>query len=89
MASAPPTTANRCKRCCSKRCCSSLVAWTCVLVALQLAAPSHAIVPSPPTMVKQPPHEQLYQISQGADEPEKPFMLECEAQGSPEPKYRW
>lgn len=40
-------------------------------------------------MLKQPPHEQLYQISQGSDEPEKPFMLECEAQGSPEPKYRW
>ena len=40
-------------------------------------------------MVKQPPHEQLYQISQGADEPEKPFMLECEASGKPEPKYRW
>ena len=40
-------------------------------------------------MTKQPPHEQLFQISQGSDEPEKPFMLECEANGNPEPKYRW
>jgi len=45
--------------------------------------------PSPPSMKKQPPHEQLFQVSLGTDEAEKPFMLECEAEGNPEPKYRW
>lgn len=67
-----------------------LISWTGICsIVLLLVQPIHSIVPSPPTILKQPPHEQLYQISQGSDEPEKPFMLECEAQGSPEPKYRW
>ncbi|KAH9364561.1 hypothetical protein HPB48_021047 [Haemaphysalis longicornis] len=48
-----------------------------------------AVVPSPPTMVKQPKHEQLYQVSQSQDELDKPFLLECEAQGNPEPTYEW
>ncbi|XP_042912881.1 neuroglian [Parasteatoda tepidariorum] len=47
------------------------------------------IVPFPPTIIKQPPHEQLYQVAQTADEKDNPFMLECEAQGNPEPEYRW
>ncbi|GFY07484.1 neuroglian [Trichonephila clavipes] len=47
------------------------------------------VVPYPPTIVKQPPHEQLYQVAQTQDEKDNPFMLECEAQGNPEPVYRW
>lgn len=50
---------------------------------------SNQSVPSPPRMVKQPGHEQLFQISMGSDEPDKPFMLDCEAEGSPDPKYTW
>lgn len=67
-----------------------MVTSSIILITLTNLVPSViSIVPSPPTMIKQPPHEQLYQISQGSDEAEKPFMLECEATGSPEPKYRW
>jgi len=39
-------------------------------------------------MIKQPAYEQLYQVSTG-DETDHPFTLECEAQGSPEPRYWW
>lgn len=71
---------------------SPLVIWYSLiylLYSLSCIKMVSGVVPSPPSMVRQPPHEQLYQISMGADEPEKPFMLECEALGSPEPKYRW
>ncbi|KAG8193026.1 hypothetical protein JTE90_028143 [Oedothorax gibbosus] len=47
------------------------------------------VVQFPPTIIKQPPHEQLYQVAQTQDEKDNPFMLECEAQGNPEPEYRW
>lgn len=50
---------------------------------------SQCTYPSPPHMIKQPPHEQLYQVAQSQDEPDRPFMLECEATGFPEPKYKW
>ncbi|XP_067118775.1 LOW QUALITY PROTEIN: neuroglian-like [Centruroides vittatus] len=48
-----------------------------------------AAVQYPPTMIKQPPYEQLYQVVQNQDERDKPFTLECEADGNPEPVYRW
>lgn len=49
-----------------------------------------ANITSPPTMIKQPGHEQLYQVAQQAgDESDHPFTLECEAQGLPEPRYWW
>lgn len=46
---------------------------------------------SPPTMIKQPPHEKLFEVFQGsdADQVERPFVLECEAKGNPEPTYVW
>ncbi|XP_064485418.1 neuroglian-like [Ornithodoros turicata] len=59
------------------------------LVLTVAAATAVAVVPSPPTMIKQPKQEQLYQVSQSQDEPDKPFALECEAQGNPEPTYQW
>ncbi|KAG8195062.1 hypothetical protein JTE90_029641 [Oedothorax gibbosus] len=46
-------------------------------------------IPFPPTMVRQPPHEQLFQVSLTQDEQDKPFILECEAKGNPQPEYRW
>lgn len=58
-------------------------------VLFAVATVAAAVVPSPPTMIKQPKHEQLYQVSQSQDEPDKPFLLECEAQGNPEPTYEW
>lgn len=46
---------------------------------------------SPPTMLKQPPHEQLFEVFQSSDseQTERPFVLECEAKGNPEPTYTW
>lgn len=47
-------------------------------------------ITSPPTMIKQPGHEQLFQVAQvSGDESDHPFMLECEAHGLPEPRYWW
>lgn len=45
-----------------------------------------AQVPHPPMMIKQPDHEQLFQVAQSQDETDKPFVLECEAEGTPEPE---
>ncbi|EEC12870.1 neuronal cell adhesion molecule, putative [Ixodes scapularis] len=56
---------------------------------LALVGAVAAVVPSPPTMIKQPKYEQLYQVSVSQDELDKPFLLECEAQGNPEPEYKW
>lgn len=61
-----------------------------VTALLMLGSLTTATVPSPPTMIKQPPiHEQLYQVSETSEKPDKPFMLECEAKGNPEPTYTW
>jgi hypothetical protein len=43
----------------------------------------------PPVITNQPGYEQLFQVSSGSDEVAKPFALECEASGDPEPKYYW
>ncbi|CAH0765981.1 unnamed protein product [Diatraea saccharalis] len=46
-------------------------------------------VTSPPKIVKQPTQEeQLFQVAQPG-EVDKPFIIECEAEGEPAPKYRW
>lgn len=44
------------------------------------------VVTSPPTIIKQPPYEQLFQVATTQDEKHNPFILECEAQGNPEPE---
>uniref|UniRef100_T1J165 Neuroglian n=1 Tax=Strigamia maritima TaxID=126957 RepID=T1J165_STRMM len=50
-------------------------------------------VPSPPTISKHPilpPSDYLlFQIAVNQDEKEKPFALECEANGEPMPTYKW
>ncbi|XP_044586192.1 neuroglian isoform X1 [Cotesia glomerata] len=45
--------------------------------------------PSPPRMIKQPPTDELlFQVAQ-QNENEKPFVIECEAEGDPAPTYQW
>ena len=58
-----------------------ILGWATVTFALQ----------SPPTMIKQPPHEQLFEVFQSSDseQTERPFVLECVAKGIPEPVYSW
>ncbi|KAI5710224.1 hypothetical protein M8J75_006855 [Diaphorina citri] len=59
-------------------------------LALSIAT-STALVQSPPRIVKQPPssEELLFQVVTQQNENEKPFLIECEAEGEPAPKYRW
>lgn len=46
---------------------------------------SHFPVHSPPQIIKQPPtDEMLYQVPQ-VGETDKPFVIECEAEGEPAP----
>merc|ERR1712142_912887 len=60
------------------------------LVILLAVAPSMAIVQSPPRIIKQPPTDELlFQVKSRADENDKPFVIECEAEGEPAPTYRW
>ena len=40
----------------------------------------------PPTLIKQPPHKQLFEVLHYS---QRPFLLECEAIGAPEPTYSW
>ncbi|ODN00103.1 Neuroglian [Orchesella cincta] len=47
-------------------------------------------VQSPPQITKQPPTDELlFQVKQRQDENDKPFIIECEAEGEPAPKYKW
>ncbi|XP_017465423.1 PREDICTED: neuroglian-like [Rhagoletis zephyria] len=61
------------------------------LLSLLLACGTIGALQSPPTMIKQPPHEQLFEVFQNSDteQAERPFVLECEAKGNPEPTYTW
>jgi hypothetical protein len=43
-------------------------------------------VQSPPRIIKQPPTDELlFQVKSRADENDKPFIIECEADGEPAP----
>jgi hypothetical protein len=49
---------------------------------------SLSTVQSPPRIVKQPPTDELlFQVAQQQNENDKPFIIECEAEGEPAPKY--
>jgi hypothetical protein len=49
---------------------------------------SLSAVQSPPRIVKQPPTDELlFQVAQQQNENDKPFIIECEAEGEPAPKY--
>lgn len=55
-----------------------------------LAITAQALIHSPPRIIKQPPtDEMLFQVAQQQNENDKPFIIECEAEGEPAPKYRW
>lgn len=44
----------------------------------------------PPSIFKGPGYEQLFQVTNfGSEKSDKPFSLECEASGIPEPRYFW
>ena len=46
----------------------------------------HVLVQSPPRIIKQPPTDELlFQVKSRADENDKPFIIECEADGEPAP----
>lgn len=70
---------------------SMVVSVTLVFVALLGVFHPARCLQAPPTMIKQPPHEQLFEVFQSsdADQAERPFVLECEAKGDPEPVYTW
>ncbi|KAK8743667.1 hypothetical protein OTU49_001198 [Cherax quadricarinatus] len=61
------------------------------LVLVLVGAACEAVIKHPPMMTKQPPsnEELLFQVASRLDENDKPFIIECEAEGEPAPKYRW
>ncbi|XP_031786698.1 neuroglian isoform X2 [Nasonia vitripennis] len=61
----------------------------CIIATLVLHAA--AITQSPPRISKQPPTDELlFQVAQvSVNENEKPFLVECEAEGEPAPLYEW
>ena len=45
------------------------------------------LIQSPPKIIKQPPTDELlFQVKTRADESDKPFIIECEADGEPAPE---
>lgn len=61
-----------------------------ILLVLVAMPDCQAEIDSPPSMIRQPPSDGvLFQVVTGQDEKEKPFILECEATGNPEPTYKW
>ena len=49
--------------------------------------PHSFTVQSPPKIIKQPPTDELlFQVKSRADESDKPFIIECEADGEPAPE---
>jgi len=62
------------------------------LTAVVLSVPHlcNAIIQSPPHLIKQPPTDELlFQVKSRPDENDKPFVIQCEAEGIPSPRYRW
>ncbi|XP_017136257.1 neuroglian isoform X1 [Drosophila miranda] len=64
-----------------------------MLAAILLAAflgSATARTNSPPRIIKQPaPGELLFKVAQQNKESDNPFIIECEADGQPEPEYSW
>lgn len=59
-----------------------------LLVVAVVAVTCEAVIKYPPMMTKQPPsnEELLFQVASRMDENDKPFIIECEAEGEPAPK---
>ncbi|XP_030378396.1 neuroglian [Scaptodrosophila lebanonensis] len=64
-----------------------------MLAAIFLAAflgSTAAMINSPPRIIKQPPTDELlFKVAQQNKESDQPFIIECEAEGQPDPSYRW
>ncbi|XP_068158953.1 neuroglian isoform X1 [Drosophila tropicalis] len=64
-----------------------------MLAAILIAAifgSATAMNNSPPRIIKQPPTDELlFKVAQQNKESDKPFIIECEADGQPEPEYSW
>jgi neuronal cell adhesion protein len=60
-----------------------------LLIAAFVTANAVGLIHSPPRIIKQPPTDEiLFQVAQ-TGENDKPFVIECEAEGEPAPKYTW
>lgn len=57
-----------------------------VLVVALAGAACEAVIKYPPMITKQPPEEILFHVASRQDENDKPFLIECEAEGEPAPK---
>ncbi|XP_077544625.1 neuroglian-like [Haemaphysalis longicornis] len=57
-----------------------------VLLLLQVTA---SVSVTPPTIVKQPPDQVFFHVPSSLDDVRRPVRLECEAEGDPEPEYKW
>ncbi|KAK7793446.1 hypothetical protein R5R35_010061 [Gryllus longicercus] len=63
---------------------------TKLLLFVCCCLPALAIIQSPPRITKQPPTDELlFQVAQPQNDNPKPFIIECEAEAEPAPKYRW
>ncbi|EDW51334.1 GM21680 [Drosophila sechellia] len=61
-----------------------------LLVALLCAGRAESKGNRPPRITKQPaPGELLFKVAQQNKESDNPFIIECEADGQPEPEYSW
>ncbi|XP_026465687.1 neuroglian isoform X3 [Ctenocephalides felis] len=68
----------------------ALKAPLCLALIAVCFVPSQGLIQSPPRIVKQPPTDELlFQVAQQQNENDKPFIIECEAEGEPTPRYRW
>ncbi|XP_014258139.1 neuroglian isoform X2 [Cimex lectularius] len=64
---------------------------TCFILLIGFTNSAYSLHQSPPRIVKQPPSDELlFQVyAQQGMINEKPFLIECEAEGEPAPRYRW
>ncbi|XP_008180512.1 neuroglian-like [Acyrthosiphon pisum] len=67
----------------------SLWLWNTLLLSF-LVTTTSAIIQSPPNIIKEPStNELLFQVATDQYSNDKPFIIDCEAEGEPVPKYRW
>lgn len=63
---------------------------TFAVLLVVLISTAQAMTNSPPRIIKQPPTDELlFKVAQQSKESDKPFIIECEAEGQPDPTYRW
>ncbi|XP_063975708.1 neuroglian-like isoform X2 [Diachasmimorpha longicaudata] len=73
------------------RCSLFIVVASALYASASIRFPGYFQVQSPPRISKQPPTDELlFQVAQAKlNENDKPFLIECEAEGEPAPTYRW